>query len=283
MFLFQPAEEDFTGAKAMIEDGVFAKLKPEAVFALHVVPFPAGILATKPGAMFACRARLIIQLKEVGEEKEALGVVAGLLQELNTPPGVNVSSLSPAEAGQGISRPESVLGNYFTLAGAPRIERQATGGCTVRVQAVASSIDNLDTAVRRLERSIGDSKLKESVTSVSFELMQPVVNNDPNLAQESAEIVRATAGESAFVPLYGVTPGFNDDFAFFLKEARGVYFFLGGSNPEKGIVSMPHTSDFAVEEACIGAGVARISSLLFELARRWPEVKAETEQKMRLK
>ena len=67
------------------------------------------------------------------------------------------------------------------------------------------------------------------------------------------------------MPLYGVIPGFNDDFAFFQKEIPGVYFILGGSNFEKGIVSMPHAHNFEVDESCIKTGTALFSSLLYEL------------------
>jgi metal-dependent amidase/aminoacylase/carboxypeptidase family protein len=51
MFIFQPAEERATGARAMLEDGVFAARKPDAIFGLHSAPFEAGILSSKAGLM----------------------------------------------------------------------------------------------------------------------------------------------------------------------------------------------------------------------------------------
>lgn len=51
MFIFQPAEERATGAKAMLDDGVFAAGKPAAIFGLHVAPFEAGRLSSKAGLM----------------------------------------------------------------------------------------------------------------------------------------------------------------------------------------------------------------------------------------
>jgi len=48
MFVFQPAEEGSSlvkpgegascGAKAMLEDGLFDEVKPDAIFAMHVMP-----------------------------------------------------------------------------------------------------------------------------------------------------------------------------------------------------------------------------------------------------
>src|SRR3954466_13576388 len=43
MFIAQPAEEIVSGAKAMLDDGLFTRFKkPDAAFALHDGPFPHG-------------------------------------------------------------------------------------------------------------------------------------------------------------------------------------------------------------------------------------------------
>jgi metal-dependent amidase/aminoacylase/carboxypeptidase family protein len=42
----------------------------------------------------------------------------------------------------------------------------------------------------------------------------------------------------------------------------GVYFFLGGSNAEKGLIAMNHASDFQVDEESIRVGVSSFSSLI---------------------
>jgi len=47
MFIFQPAEETATGAKRMLEDGVFSELMPEAIFALHVCPIEEGFITSE--------------------------------------------------------------------------------------------------------------------------------------------------------------------------------------------------------------------------------------------
>ena len=48
--LFQPAEETGTGARAMVDDGLVARFPtPDVVLGQHVMPAPAGIVATRPG------------------------------------------------------------------------------------------------------------------------------------------------------------------------------------------------------------------------------------------
>jgi metal-dependent amidase/aminoacylase/carboxypeptidase family protein len=51
MFIFQPAEEQATGARAMLSDGLFATAKPAAIFGLHSAPFDAGRVSSKAGLM----------------------------------------------------------------------------------------------------------------------------------------------------------------------------------------------------------------------------------------
>ena len=61
--IFQPAEEDISGAKRMIEEGAFKRFPCDAVFAFHNMPgFPTGQFAVKPGAIMAAvdLARVVI-------------------------------------------------------------------------------------------------------------------------------------------------------------------------------------------------------------------------------
>lgn len=51
MFIFQPAEENATGANAMLTAGLFAREKPVAIFGLHSAPVEVGQVMSKPGLM----------------------------------------------------------------------------------------------------------------------------------------------------------------------------------------------------------------------------------------
>ncbi len=51
MFIFQPAEERATGARAMLEAGLFANDKPVAIFGVHASPLEAGTFTSKAGQM----------------------------------------------------------------------------------------------------------------------------------------------------------------------------------------------------------------------------------------
>ena len=51
MFIFQPSEENATGARAMLKAGLFTGAKPDAIFGLHSAPLDVGRLTSKAGLM----------------------------------------------------------------------------------------------------------------------------------------------------------------------------------------------------------------------------------------
>ena len=54
MLVFQPAEELGTGAKAMVDDGLFERFpRPDVVLGQHVAPLPAGTIGLRVGPAFA--------------------------------------------------------------------------------------------------------------------------------------------------------------------------------------------------------------------------------------
>jgi amidohydrolase len=60
ILLYQPAEEDGRGARSVIEDSNFSKIKPDYVYALHNLPgFPKGQIAIKNGTFTAAAKSMI--------------------------------------------------------------------------------------------------------------------------------------------------------------------------------------------------------------------------------
>lgn len=55
VFIFQPAEENVTGARAMLAAGVLEQWKPEVIFAFHTAPMEVGTIGTKSGVLLAGR------------------------------------------------------------------------------------------------------------------------------------------------------------------------------------------------------------------------------------
>ncbi|HXA38183.1 MAG TPA: amidohydrolase, partial [Phenylobacterium sp.] len=64
MFMFQPGEEGWHGARFMLEDGLIDPI-PDAAFALHISPnMPTGVFAGRTGPLLA--ASDVIRIKVIG-------------------------------------------------------------------------------------------------------------------------------------------------------------------------------------------------------------------------
>ncbi|HWM98000.1 MAG TPA: amidohydrolase, partial [Streptosporangiaceae bacterium] len=67
MAVFQPAEELGAGARAMIDDGLYARFgTPAVVLGQHVAPLPAGLIGLHVGAAFAAADSLKVTLHGQG-------------------------------------------------------------------------------------------------------------------------------------------------------------------------------------------------------------------------
>lgn len=63
LLVFQPAEELGSGARAMIDDGLFARFpRPDVVLGQHVAPLPAGKIAGHGGPSYAGSDSLLVRL-----------------------------------------------------------------------------------------------------------------------------------------------------------------------------------------------------------------------------
>src|SRR5690348_7474343 len=65
--IFQPGEEGFAGAKAMIEDGLFDRFPVEAVYGMHNWPsLKPGTIGLNPGPMMAAADKVTIEITGKG-------------------------------------------------------------------------------------------------------------------------------------------------------------------------------------------------------------------------
>lgn len=123
----------------------------------------------------------------------------------------------------------------------------------------------MDSVLPLLKEKIKTSKYAKNITSVIFSRQYPIINNDKDLAITTMNSISDIYGNQNVNYLNGVIPdGRSDDFAYFQKRVPSVYFLLGGSNFDKGIISIPHSPNFAVDERCIKTGVNYFSSMIIE-------------------
>ena len=123
---------------------------------------------------------------------------------------------------------------------------------------------NLKEIIPKIKQLIETGNFKDQLISVSFIQENPTVNNDKKLTDIAVKTLDNIYGQGFIVKDYGQVPFFNDDFAYFQQKVPGVYFLIGGSNTDKGIIAMNHAPNFEVDEECIRTGVSSFSNLIFE-------------------
>jgi metal-dependent amidase/aminoacylase/carboxypeptidase family protein len=264
-FIFQPEEETFKGAKAIVENKKFAQFKLDEIYALHVTALPAGQIMVKPNEMYVYQKEIGIQFKNALSNEEVKDLSAkirkSLVRTINSSKPWEIQSILDPKIG--LTNPNTIFKDYLI---ADENFRSYSKNDTFRINAEiyetdASRVKNIIPAV---EQVIKDNNFGSQLLSVSFIKENPTVLNHPDLTRNSVNTLENIYGKGFVTADYGQIPYFNDDFAYFQQKIPGVYFLLGGSNFEKGIIAMNHTPNFEVDEECIRAGVRTFSSLLFQ-------------------
>lgn len=266
--LFQPEEEEITGALRMIRAGALADPKPVAIFGLHVGPFPAGEVAWTNGLFLAgfnhflasllpaqgfrgdlshldavaercCQAVESFNEWQLPETWPAMQEFWHLMQEDATP----LKHFVIYDASRNEEDPESWHGQFGIgiKAADHHLRRSALG----RIKATLNRICGVAHTAYRLE-SMG---------------AMPDMRNNADLVNSVIPDVKAALGP-ALIELHAAFPFNCEDFAYFTKEIPGAMFWVGGANPEQGKYAMLHTPDFDVDERCLLTGTLTMSTLL---------------------
>lgn len=263
VFVFQPEEESFRGAKALVERGVFAATRPDEIYAMHVTALPVGRIVVRADEMFAHARRLQLRLKDElsAAQVQQLGQrVSGVLAR--TRPGARPWELHWInDPERGLTVPGTAFQDYLIIEPAFDVRRES-GELVLEANLYETSAAALETLSARVEQVVEAAGHRPALRSVSFVQANPTVQNHAALTAEALRILQRAEGAETVLPSFGQAPFFNDDFAYFQQQVPGVYFFLGGSNAAKGLVAMNHAPDFQVDEESIRVGVRSFSTLI---------------------
>jgi amidohydrolase len=259
--MFQPAEEGYGGAMAMIKDGVLEGPQPDVAMALHVSSgHPLGTAVVRSGALLAAADLFEVQIQGKGghgarphETVDSVLIASHIVVALQSivaraidPEQVGVVTVGSIQAGSA----GNIIADTATLRGTVRTFDPATRTLIHRrIAEIASGI----------AASFGAT----ATTSMPFET-PPTIS-----APEPTEVVYAAAAEvlgtAAINTSFRTTGG--EDFAAVLERVPGNFFFIGGRNEARGIVAPHHNPHFDIDEGCLPLGAAIIA----DAAVRWLE------------
>ena len=226
-FIFQPAEEEGAGAKAMADDGLFTQFDMQTVWGMHNWPgVDVGTVGVHRGACMAAADMFDIRLNGVGahgamphQGVDPIICGAALVQSLQSIVSRRVSPLSPAvvsvtifEAGSAMN----VIPGTARLAGTAR-------AFSADVRAL------LEASIREIAATTA------AAHGCGLELdwiagYPPTVNHLAE-ADRAASVAASVLGDDKIVT--DIEPSMaSEDFAFMLEEKPGAYIWLGAGQPE---------------------------------------------------
>jgi metal-dependent amidase/aminoacylase/carboxypeptidase family protein len=262
VFIFQPAEERWGGAKPMLDDGLYNIIIPDEIYCIHVDDLPAGTVAIKSNAVFAYVKPLSVIYKNIENKDSLISFTKSVLNRYSNLD--NKLWVKNVDHEIGIFSENSIFRDFVSFGGIFPQENDTV--INLGAYFFGSDKKKLDSLPEKLTGAIRQSAFANqfvSVTSSGYPIIYDI-NNNPELAEKARITISTIYGQNSVRQMGGVVIGFNDDFTYLQKDIPCGYYILGGSNYEKGIISHPHTPDFAVDEKCIAAGVKYFSSVIIE-------------------
>ncbi len=231
MLIGQPAEETISGAKRMIEDGLFTRFpKPAVGVALHVGNYlPAGQVGITPGIYNTNADSLRITIYGKGGHGSApqttidpIVIAARTILALQT---IVSREVKPGEM--------AVVTVGYIRAGTKNnvIPDQAELGLTVRTYKaeVRKQVLAAITRIAKAEALAGGAPQEPLIEH--YESTDSVYN-DPGLAERLRAPLEAALGKQNVVTTEPITP--SEDYAFFIEQGvPSLYMSLGGADPQK--------------------------------------------------
>lgn len=261
-FIFQPAEEgtpdgSVGGAELMLMEGAFENPRPDVVFGLHVFPFPAGTIATRPGGLMASSDRHQITIKGqqthgavpwagvdpiVTASQVVLGLQTIVSRQLDATLTPSIVTIGRVEGGvRNNIIPESV-----ELEG------------TIRTFDAATRID-IHKRIRRTATNIAEAA--GATADVVIDQGYGVTRNDPNLFQQMSPTLERVAGDR-FIEASQTTTA--EDFSYFANEVPGLFLFLGVAPDDPTLIYPNHSPRFYADERALPVGVEALTSLTLD-------------------
>jgi len=258
-FIFQPAEENAQGASAMIAEGVLENPAPEAILAVHCAPLAVGQIGSREGMLLAGFDIIDVILSGEGDLKAAAKAIVKVISDVST---VNLTPAQEDEL-ESSSGQDSVQNDFIFVLVFSSEENSEKNQWILRDLVRASSEENFARAKKDIQTGLENLDLPGISYKINYTNgVVPAVMNDPALVRGAMDTIRSLQGEEGLVVVEEALPFFSEDFAFYLQKIPGVMYFLGVSNEKKGIIGMPHSPQFAVDEEAIFVGAKTMAAVL---------------------
>jgi amidohydrolase len=257
LFMFQPGEEGYHGARVMLEEGLLdGEAPPSAAFALHVISFiPAGVIMTRPGPMLASSDKLMVTVKGLGGHASApyrtldpVPVAAEIVQALQTIVTRQFDVFDP-----------TVVTIARILAGTTNNVIPETAHMEGTMRALTPETRaRLQESIRRIVEGIPAAHGLQGELTIDHGY--PPTVNDADMAAFALGVAADVLGPEQSKPMENPSMG-AEDFSYVLERIPGAMVMLGVAPPGVESPASNHSNRMMVEEPAMANGVATYAGL----------------------
>lgn len=241
--IFQPAEENGQGARAMLSEQVFQNPPTMAIFGFHFFPhLETGTVALSQGPIMAATNHFSLEVFGTSShacypEKsiDAIQIAVSLITSINylmtkarnqvDPALISIGTINGGTASNIIASQVKITGTIRTLFPEQR----------------QNLLKNFKHLLEDLAKAYG------ARISLKIDQVAPELTNEPRLVQHMARLLgdmpEIKELDLASKPVLG-----GEDFAYFAQQVPGCYLKIGCGNQKKGIIYPLHSNHFDLDE-----------------------------------
>jgi hippurate hydrolase len=271
VFMFQPGEEGYFGARHMIDAGVLeaAGARPVGAYALHVAPgiVRGGEVATRPGPLLAATDRLRVDVVGASGHGarphlalDPVPVAAEIVLALQTAITRRFDVFDPVVLSVGAI---SAGTEHNVIADSARLE------ATIRTFSAAARAQIADVVTRVCD---GIALAHGLRAETAVEPLYPATVNDSAEAARIERVAAALFGAEQVHRFDHPMPG-SEDFSMVLEAVPGAMAFFGVCPPDRDPATAPynHSTRVVHDESRLADGAALLAALALDrLADRAP-------------
>jgi amidohydrolase len=265
--IFQPAEEGLPpgeagGAEQMIKESVLENPRVDAIFGLHVVPYPAGTVTYRSGPAMASADTFLITIKG----RQTHGAVPW-------------GGIDPIVIGsQVVMGLQTIISRTVNITEAPAVVTvgRFTGGNRsnivpeiVELEGTVRAFNegvrkDIHARIRAIATGYAEAAGATATVDIGLGTTYPVTINDPALTERMLPTLRRAAGADnvRVGPLVGTA----EDFSYFQQKVPGLFVFLGVTPRDQDYTKAPqnHSPLFFADESALPVGVKVMTNLALD-------------------
>lgn len=245
VLLFQPAEEDGSGAKAVLEDPKFAEIQPDYVFAFHNLPgYPLNEVVIKEDSFTAAVKSIIIKFhgktSHAAEPEHGVNPaisIAEILTKTNA-----LSNNHPDRKDFAVSTPIHLEmgGIYYGI---------SAGYGELRLTLRTWTEEEMENLKRKVLQIIKETSEKNSIETEVDWTHEFIANQNDS---ESVAIIRnAALSENLSVEVRKHPFKWGEDFGLFTQKFKGAMFGIGAGENTPAL----HNPDYDFPDEMLPVGV----------------------------